>query len=232
MSIAQRKRYYALERKYVTDEDRELAKVTEWDHYYELPLSCWRESDLDDENFESLFHCELNRMRQRGYAKRAFMEANPAVKLRKEQHGAPCGHLLDTGRKDPPYGCSSHNPIDCGQQLAHICWRDHPSLWKTQKGVSCILLIAHPYFAPDPDNPEHVVPDHLKAVRLPSDYSWHEPGGGTALVFIARPPVINSLNLDYKVPAMEGKTVYEWHCNYHGKPYVKTSPNERITRYP
>ena len=190
--------FHALCREHITEEDRGLDKRMKL--RFNLPSSYYGIGKLPEtrEVYEAEFLYELRKLRHRWTAKQAFLDANPHVKPRAQDWGWACGHMLGTG-----WRCMHHGSPACTQRINHGVYRDHGELWKAWSKPNGIFLIGHPYNTPRPEeNEKHVLPSDLRAVILPEQYSWYNPGL-TTLTFIARPDVIEALTLDYHVPPYE-----------------------------
>ena len=143
------------------------------------------EGALSFEAYEADFLGNLTFTRARWVAKKAFLDTNPHVKLRRS-HGSNCFHFLRTGVSN----CFTRRECD---NIPHE-WCDHAEKWKTGRQVKELFLIGHPYH-----EPELSLPEDMASACLSKAHSWYYPGR-TNLTVIGRPEIIATLTLDYDVP--------------------------------
>ena len=195
-----RKLFNELRALHITEEDIRLNREVPL-RFHELPTSAIRVGyphPPTPAEYEKAFLADLELMRKRWALKQAFLAANPQVKPRARRFrgiGA-CGHSVRTGRDCPSYG----RVYDCDEPLSRSVYIDHYEVWKAWGAVDGAFVIGHNYDEPRPDEyAEHRLPPDIVAVHLPPRYSWYLPSTSN-LTFVARPDVMETLNLKYHVP--------------------------------
>lgn len=117
----------------------------------------------------------------------AFRTANPHVKMRNRPHS---NYEYEVLMKGGEYGRRSKYS---GNMI------DHGALWKCGEDKKDVFLLGEPYSL-NWDSGCYSVKElrnDLIAKALPNEYSWYYPGW-TYLVFVGRPDIIESLDLDYQ----------------------------------
>ena len=115
-----------------------------------------------------------------------FRTANPITKMRTNSRSSFEYEVLTKG------GAYGQESKYSGIMI------DHGRLWKCGRSTKDVFLVGQPYnlcwLSPDYSTDE--LDDELIVKVLPTKYSWYLPNS-TYLVFVGRPDIIESLDLDY-----------------------------------